>query len=725
MAVILTASNLRKHFGPEPVLSDVSFQIREQDKIGLIGPNGCGKTTLLNILAGREETERGGIVKPGDVSIGYLEQRPEIATERTLRAEAREALAHLFQIQREAEEIAVRLAGEEDETERDRLARRYDRIHEELTRKDAYNLDYRIERILHGVGFKDEEFDRPVGSFSGGELNRLGLAKLLLAEPEIMLLDEPSNHLDLAATEWLEQFLAASSAAVVLVSHDRYFLDRVTNRTLELYFGTVDDYPGNFSKYTILKEDRLAVQTRAYEKYVEEVEKAKDFIRRHHYGMKAAQAEDRRKKLARLEEEPADLPRDIQTPAFHFPAASRTGDIVFRVDNLSKGFDKPLFRDLTFHIERGERWAIIGPNGCGKTTFLKCLMGELSADTGTVRLGQGVRIGYFDQHLHVLDDSLPVMEAIRPERKVFEDLARRRLLGSFGLTQDQQLQTVASLSGGQRCRAALAKLSADDANVMILDEPTNHLDLWARAALERAIKKFDGTVLFISHDRYFVDRTADHLLIIQPNARFQVLEGNYTTFRERVAKGLMADPFVEGALDEPLKKPEPKKSESKKPEPKKSEQKKRTPNPPSQKQPAQNQPESKRPERGQPIVSKQSSSKPNAKKPPLPPKKGFSRSEAQYQWEKSFTETKKPSDGAEPVKKEKRKRKYPYRKVSEIEEEIFIRETRVMDLNAELTKPEVLRNGERMKALNAELTEEQEQIRRLYEHWEEASELNW
>lgn len=713
MAVILTASGLRKHFGPEPVLSDVTFQIREGDKIGLIGPNGCGKTTLLNIIAGREETERGSIVKPNDVTIGYLEQRPKIATEKTLRSEACDALAHLYEIQREAEEIAVRLANESDASERDRLARRYDRIHEELTRKDAYNLDYRIERILHGVGFRDEEMDRPVGSFSGGELNRLGLAKLLLAEPEIMLLDEPSNHLDLAATEWLEQFLAASTAAVVLVSHDRYFLDRVTNRTLELYFGTVDDYPGNFSKYTMLKEERLAVQTKTYEKYVEEVEKAKDFIRRHHYGMKAAQAEDRRKKLARLEEEPADLPRNIQTPAFHFPPASRTGDIVFRVEGLSKGFDKPLFRDLTFSIERGERWAIIGPNGCGKTTFLKCLLKELPADSGEVRHGQGVKIGYFDQHLHVLDDSLPVMEAIRPQRKVFEDLARRRLLGSFGLTQDQQLQSVASLSGGQRCRAVLAKLSADDPNVMILDEPTNHLDLWARAALERAIKNFDGTVLFISHDRYFVDRTADHLLIIQPNARFQVLEGNYSTFRERVMKGLMADPFVEGALDEPKKqeekkplafkptpKPEPKKQPSKKQEPKKQEQK---------------QPELKQQPKG------------NSKKPSVPPKKSFSRSEAQYQWEKSFAgkSSVPKGEGEAPVKKEKRKRKYPYRKVSEIEEEIFIRETRVMDLNAEMTLPEVVRNGERMKELNAELAAEQEQIKRLYEHWEEATELNW
>ena len=710
MAVILTASHLRKHFGPEPVLSDVSFQIREGDKIGLIGPNGCGKTTLLNILAGREESERGEIEKPNDVLIGYLEQRPQIAEGVTLRQEARSALEHLYAIGKEAEQIAERLANEQDPAEHERLARRFDRIHEELARKDAYNLDYRIDRILHGVGFTDEEFDRPASSFSGGELNRLGLAKLLLAEPEIMLLDEPSNHLDLAATEWLEQFLAASSAAVVLVSHDRYFLDRVTNRTLELYFGTVDEYPGNFSKYTTLKDERLLVQTRTYEKYVEEVEKAKDFIRRHHYGMKAGQAEDRRKKLARLEEEPVDPPRKISTPEFHFPPASRTGDIVFRVDGLSKGFDHPLFRDLTLTIERGQRWAILGPNGCGKTTLLKCLLKEIEPDSGEVYHGQGIKVGYFDQHLHLLDDALPVVEAIRPEKKIFEDLARRKLLGSFGLTQDQQLQTVASLSGGQRCRAALAKLSANDPNVMILDEPTNHLDLWARAALERAIRSFDGTVLFISHDRYFVDRTADHLLIIQPNARFQVIEGNYSTFRDRVAKGLMADPFLAGALDESRKNPAnsaagpvPQRKEPPKTEPARKNQPKK--NPPKKKGSSKPSGPGAAPSRPTP--------------PPVPPKRDYSRSEAQHQWEKELNAGKKAADGA------KRKRKFPYRKVSDIEEEIFIRETRVMELNEELLKPEVVRDGEKMKRINQELNEEQEKIKLLYEHWDEASELNW
>jgi ATP-binding cassette subfamily F protein 3 len=243
-------------------------------------------------------------------------------------------------MQHEAEHLAKKMAQTTEEAELSKLSHRYDHIHESLLRHDAYHLDHRIEKIMHGVGFLDSEFDKPVSALSGGELNRLSLAKLLLEEPDIMLLDEPSNHLDLLATEWLENFLQETSAAVILVSHDRYFLDRVTNRTFELLHGTIDDYPGNFSKYTILKEERLTVQVRTYEKYIEEVEKAKEFIRRNHYGMKAAQAEDRRKKLERLMEMPAELPRRIDSPPMKFNKPSRTGDIVFRCENLSKGFEQ-------------------------------------------------------------------------------------------------------------------------------------------------------------------------------------------------------------------------------------------------------------------------------------------------------------------------------------------------------------------------------------------------
>ncbi|MDR1957708.1 MAG: ABC-F family ATP-binding cassette domain-containing protein [Planctomycetaceae bacterium] len=654
--MLLSIEHLRKHFGTEgPVLADVTFQVFPGNKIGLVGPNGCGKTTLLNIIAGREETERGTVEKPNDVTIGYLEQRPEITSDRTVQEEAQLALAPLIALQEEAERIAGQMAQPgHPPKEHERLAARFDHIHEQLLHRDAYHLDHRIKRILLGVGFTQDEFRRPVEKLSGGELNRLSLAKLLLAEPDIMLLDEPSNHLDLTATEWLETFLAGTGAAVILVSHDRYFLDKVTNRTLELFHGTIEDYTGNFSAYTRQKEERLLVQTRTYEKYVEEIEKSKDFIRRNHYGMKAAQAEDRRKKLERLEAEPVLPPRKIDSPPMSFPKPDRTGDIVFRAERLTKGFaGTPLFHDVDFTVERGERWAILGPNGCGKTTLLRCLLHKLPPDSGSIVHGQGVKIGYFDQQLHVLNDNVPVMEAIRPvTRKIMEDLERRKLLGAFGLTGDQQLQTVGSLSGGQRCRAALARLAADEANVLILDEPTNHLDIWARAALEKALREFPGTVIFISHDRYFVDRVADRLLIIQPDGRFRKLDGNYSTYRHMVSQGLVKDPFAKisaPVVNIPLK---------------------------------------------QETVSSKKTKFPATEKRTLKPEAS------------------------------KKKRRFHYRKTTEIENDIHDHETYLETLESMLTMPETLRDGRKIREITRQIERERKTIEQLYEHWSEAAELN-
>ena len=410
------------------------------------------------------------------------------------------------------------------------MAARYDHLQHELHRLDAYNLDHKIERVLAGLRFRPESFDQPIASLSGGEQNRLMLAKLLLAEPNLMILDEPSNHLDIEATEWLEEFLLESSSAMILVSHDRYFLDKVTNRTLELYHGTVDSYPGNFSAYWGQKAERLLVQSRTYEKQQIELEKTRDFIRRNHYGQKHAQAEDRRKKLEKMEQELVAPPREIGVPPMKFPAASRSGDIVVRAEGLAKSYDRPLFRDVTLNVGRGQRWGLLGPNGCGKTTLLKCFLGLVEPDAGKVGLGQGMELGYFDQQLAGLADDAQVVDAIRPKKKQFNEQQRRDLLARFGITGDTALQKVASLSGGERCRAALARLAAEEANFLVLDEPTNHLDLWARDSLEKALTEFDGTVLFVSHDRYFVNQVADHLLIVEPG-RVRVIEGNYETFQ--------------------------------------------------------------------------------------------------------------------------------------------------------------------------------------------------
>ncbi len=324
--ILLEVDNLRKHFGPEPVLDGVTFEVRPGERIGLAGPNGSGKTTLLRILAGKDEPDSGAARLHSSVHAGYLEQQPRWDPGRTLWDEAQSALAGLIALQEESLSVAQALAEEADAAERKRLAARYDHLQHEIQRLDAYNLEHKIERVLQGLRFRSETFQQPVESLSGGEQNRLMLAKLLLAEPNLMFLDEPSNHLDIEATEWLEDFLLESSATLVLVSHDRCFLDKVTTRTLELFRGTVESYTGNFSAYWQQKAERLLVEQRTYEKQQLEIAKAKEFIRRHHYGQKHAQAEDRRKKLERIELVPP--PREIHAPPLAFPPAARSGDIV-------------------------------------------------------------------------------------------------------------------------------------------------------------------------------------------------------------------------------------------------------------------------------------------------------------------------------------------------------------------------------------------------------------
>ena len=400
--ILLEAVDIEKALWPRSAAGRGDLRVAPGDRVGLVGPNGSGKTTLLRILAGKDDADAGSCQPHPTAHVGYLEQQPQFEPGRTLHDEARSALADLLSLQHEAEEVARAIGEASDPAEQRRLANRYDHLQHELHRQDAYNLDHRIERVLDGLRFRREAFDQPLASLSGGEQNRLILAKLLLAEPNLMILDEPSNHLDIDATEWLEAFLLDSSAAMIVVSHDRYFLDRVTNRTLELFNGTVDSYTGNFSAYWTQKAERLLVERRTYEKQQIEIEKTKDFIRRNHYGQKHAQAEDRRKKLERIELVPP--PREITSPPMSFPSARRGGDIVVRAEGLAKSYDRTLFREVNLDILRGERWALLGPNGCGKTTLLRCLLGLVEPDEGQISVGQGIALGYFDQQLAELAD---------------------------------------------------------------------------------------------------------------------------------------------------------------------------------------------------------------------------------------------------------------------------------------------------------------------------------
>ncbi|MBL9081979.1 MAG: ABC-F family ATP-binding cassette domain-containing protein [Planctomycetales bacterium] len=639
--ILLDVQQIVKHFGPDPVLDGVTFEVRPGEKIGLVGPNGAGKSTLMKILAGQMEPDAGQIVMHKTARIDYLEQQPTFEPGRTLWEEAVTALEPITALVKEAETVAERLAAVRDDAEHAKLAARYDFLQHEIQRHDAYNLDYKIERVLNGLGFLPDAYQRPLGVLSGGQLNRLLLAKTLLREPDLLLLDEPSNHLDIEATQWLEGFLASSDQAVLVVSHDRYFLDKVTNRTLELFRGTVDSFVGNFSAYWMQKEERVKVQARTFEKQQEFIAKTEDFIRKNFYGQKSAQAKDREKKLERVER--IEAPREIHGPPMSFAPASRTGDIVVRVEHLSKAFDRPLFKGLTFDILRGERWGILGPNGTGKTTLLKVIVGKLPPSEGRAVLGTGVKVGYYDQLLQGIADDEQVVETVRPSFKEFNEPQRRDFLAKFGLTGDIVFQQVGSLSGGERSRAALARLSVEEPNVLILDEPTNHLDLWACDSLENAIRAFDGTVLFVSHDRYFLNRICDHVLVVEPD-RFRVLEGNYETYLDMVRRRQEEDAELARAAAER--------------------------------------------------------------------KSGGNN--------KASTAAKPTDDG----KKERRKRKFPYRKTADIEADIQEHEAKLEAAHARLILPDTVRDGRLVKQCQAEIETLQASIAQLYEHWEEAAEMN-
>lgn len=633
--ILLNAVQLTRQFDAEPVLDGVSFEVRPGERIGLVGPNGAGKTTLMQILAGLDEPDEGHLEQHQSARLALLEQSPQFDPERTLLDEAKSGLASLYALQDEALEMADKIAHETDPAARVRWQKRYDVVQHELERLSAFNVDHRVDEILEGLGFNQEQYDRPLTQLSGGQQNRVALARILLAAPDLMLLDEPTNHLDIAATEWLEGYLARCPQAMIVVSHDRYFLDRVTERTLELYAGKVTDYPGNFSAYWKLKDERKKVLERTFEKQQEFIAKTEDFIRKNHYS-NHVQAADREKKLERLER--VDRPREIPMPTMNFGEPKRTGDWVIDAVEVTKGFGAPLFRDVNLRILRGERVGLFGPNGSGKTTLLRTLLGELEPDAGRVRFGTNVEIAYFDQQLESVDPDLDLIEAVRPSNNPNMVPAQiRDLLARFGLRGEIVQQQVKSLSGGEKSKVALARVAALRANVLVLDEPTNHLDLWARASLEKSLLEFEGTLLFVSHDRYFLDRVSTKLIVFEP-ARWRLYDGNYSQYQDSMRRA--------------------------------------------------------RDEAGEQEAAKKSAERAKSTAP---------------------TETKPAS---------KRKRQFPYRKVEDLEVEIAKTEARIVELQAELASPAVLRDGAKAKVTNVLYAETQTALARLYEHWEEASELN-
>ncbi len=537
--LLLSCSGLTRGFHAVPLFEDVSFELFNGERVGLVGPNGAGKTTLLRILAGLDTPDAGEVRLHAGGRLGLLQQHPDLSSTRTLFEEAKNALDDVLAAQADMVATAEKLATATDEAERKSLAARYDRLTELLHHQDAYTIDHKVEQVLGGLGFGPDEYDRPLASFSGGQQRRLLLAKLLLSAPDVLLLDEPSNHLDIDATRWLEGYLAGLPQAMLIVSHDRYFLNRVVTKVFELHQRQIRSFPGNFDQYVRLRRERYEHELKAWESQREFVEKQEEYIRRVHYGQLAKQAQSRQKtldKLVRLER-----PTMIESPRMHFPEVKRAGDVVVRADELSKGYDRPLFERLSLALPRGKRLGIMGPNGCGKTTLLRVLIGQESPDSGAVTRGQHATFGYFDQHLTMVADDKTVLQAVWPEPdpSITEQMMRD-LLGRFGLTGQQVFQKVGDLSGGERSRVALARLVATEVNVLVLDEPTNHLDIWACDALEEALRDFEGSAIVVSHDRYFLNQVAD-LLIVFEGGQVQVVYGNYDTYERLRAQQTAAE----------------------------------------------------------------------------------------------------------------------------------------------------------------------------------------
>ena len=537
---IVTCVQVGKSFGAERIFAGVSFQIDPQDRIGLVGPNGAGKSTLLNLLAGREEPDEGTVARQRNIRIGYLTQTTDFQPENTLREEMLTVFEQVRVWERELSDLAYELSAstaQQESTLHEHLMQRYDDLQSRFEHAGGYTYENRVDQVLDGLGFTREQQSSPVSHLSGGQQTRAALGKLLLQEPDLLLLDEPTNHLDLVALEWLETYLLSWKGAMMVVAHDRYFLDKVVSRTIEIAFGRIEEYPGNYTKYLQLREERMERRLREYEAQQAHIAHTEEYIRRYKAGQRSREARGRQKLLDRLER--VERPQDFPEMHFEFNAVVDSGQLVLSTQKLVVGYvpaypggePNALVQVADLELLRGDRVGLLGPNGAGKTTLLRTIIGELPPLSGQVYPGHNVRIGYYSQTHEGLNADRTIIDEIRQVSVLSEDGARS-FLGRFLFTGDDVFKPIGALSGGERSRVALAKLTLLGSNVLILDEPTNHLDLQSRQFLEEVLGEFEGTLLFVSHDRYFIDSLATKVWVIEDGVLIPYM-GNYTEYRTR------------------------------------------------------------------------------------------------------------------------------------------------------------------------------------------------
>ena len=535
---MISVEGLKVEFGVKPLFTDVSFVVNDRDRIALVGKNGAGKSTMLKILCGLQQPTSGMVSVPNDVTIGYLPQVMKLQDDTTVREETRKAFADNTKIaarlKKMEQEMADRTDYESDSYSK--LVEQFSQEHERYMMMGGENYEAEIERTLTGLGFTRDDFERPTKEFSGGWRMRIELAKILLKKPDVLLLDEPTNHWDIESIHWLEQFLVQSSSAVVLVSHDRAFINNVTNRTLEIVCGHVEDYKVKYNEYLVLRKERREQQLRAYENQQKEIADTKAFIERFRYqATKAVQVQQRIRQLEKIVPIEVD---EVDNSAMHlkFPPCLRSGDYPVICDDLRKDYGShTVFDHVTLTIKRGEKVAFVGKNGEGKSTLVKCIMGERPY-TGKLKIGHNVQIGYFAQNqAQLLDDSISIYDTIDQVATGDMRLKINDLLGAFMFGGEIAEKKVKFLSGGERSRLSMIKLLLEPVNLLILDEPTNHLDLPSKDVLKEAIKAFDGTAIIVSHDREFLDGLVDKVYEFGGGKVVEHLGGIYDYLRARNA----------------------------------------------------------------------------------------------------------------------------------------------------------------------------------------------
>jgi ATP-binding cassette subfamily F protein 3 len=567
----ITLQNVTKQFGPQVVLEDVSLEVHPGETVGLVGANGSGKTTLFRIMAGELEPDIGTVTRSKNLRIGYLKQEPEIAERNTLHDEVGSVFADLLELELKLHALSDEIATKHDDPRLPELMAEYERINQRFLSAGGYTFEANLNEILGGLGFSQSDYSMPISLLSGGQKCRAALARLLLKEHQMLLLDEPTNHLDIDAVRWLEKFLAGHHGGAVIISHDRYLLDRLVDRIIELEGRRVHSYPGSYSNFAKTKEIRLLTLERQYEKDMEYIKKERTFVAKHHATQRSKEAKGRQTRLERrlaAGEFVTERPTARRRATITFNRGRKKepkgdGKPLLRCNDLAMSFDdKHLFGGLSFQVYHGERFGITGPNGSGKTTLLRIILGETEPLSGEVDLDPALQIGYYEQEHAEFDPAKTVLEEIRSVREGMSTLEARSYIARFLFTGEGVFKTLGQLSGGEQSRVRLAKLILTAPEVLVLDEPTNHLDIPSLEALEEALLDFHGTIIAVSHDRYFLDRIIERLLVLRPEEH-GVYAGNYSSYIQQLEQG---DAASQSTLPSPRKRPPKKKADRKRPQ---------------------------------------------------------------------------------------------------------------------------------------------------------------